>query len=261
MAISRLLNSQPNLTDNAVKQSKHEIDIFKQFIKIANLPIDAASVEKCNPPAPDILCMHLTEGPLAFELVELIDNSFSTRLGRQSTIEERLEKAPRKLSDVAQRQFYQRFENANLYLKLRPGATKNKVDAILISLFDELSTLPNTFCGNIRHFKSNLIANVIESIAVSRGQFQGPVFSIECVGQIGASLVPRIKDKLIKNYKSEYPIELVGYLGITGMFPEQLWQGRANSFFANVSDFGPFRKIWIMDLRKEIVTSFHKVIR
>lgn len=59
----------------ATEQTKgnREIEIFSRFVSTSKLPIDPATIEKREPPEPDILCTHLDEGPLAFELVEICD--------------------------------------------------------------------------------------------------------------------------------------------------------------------------------------------
>lgn len=50
-----------------------ETEIFSRFISASKLPIDLNTIEKREPPEPDILCTFLDEGPIAFELVEICD--------------------------------------------------------------------------------------------------------------------------------------------------------------------------------------------
>ena len=50
-----------------------EVDTLRAFIARSQLPIDPSSVEKRNPPEPDLVCRHTTEGPIAFELANLCD--------------------------------------------------------------------------------------------------------------------------------------------------------------------------------------------
>lgn len=61
--------------DMAPEETKHnrEIEIFAQFVSASKLLIDPTTIEKREPPEPDILCTHLNEGPQAFELVEICD--------------------------------------------------------------------------------------------------------------------------------------------------------------------------------------------
>lgn len=57
-----------------------EIEIFNRFVKLSKLPIDLSSIEKRMPREPDILCTHLQEGPLAFELAEICDPNLASSI-------------------------------------------------------------------------------------------------------------------------------------------------------------------------------------
>jgi hypothetical protein len=50
-----------------------EIEIFSRFVPASKLPFDLNTIEKRQPPEPDILCTHLDDGAVAFELVEICD--------------------------------------------------------------------------------------------------------------------------------------------------------------------------------------------
>ncbi len=241
------------------KQTVRELEAFARFVSIARLPIDPESIQKCDPPAPDVLCHHQTDGPLAFELVELINHEFSERLGRQSTTQEVLESAHEALPAADKQSFDQQFANAIIDITFTPGATKNKVQGNLHDVFAALLGLPNGFNGDVNDFASKSVSKIIESVSISRGSFNGPIFSVQNISGLGDSVVPKIKDKLAKTYQSDYPIELLGYLDIAGMFPPQLWKGPADAFFADLSDLGPFRRIWIVDIRNGSVEAVHNV--
>src|SRR3989338_8426403 len=58
-------------------KGKREIEIFSRFVSASKRPIDSATIEKREPPEPDILCMHRDEGRLAFELVEICDHKLA----------------------------------------------------------------------------------------------------------------------------------------------------------------------------------------
>lgn len=65
-------------------KGKTEVDIFLRFLKVSQLPISPASVEKRSPPAPDILCTHRSEGQIAFELVEMCDSNVAKSIAAAS---------------------------------------------------------------------------------------------------------------------------------------------------------------------------------
>lgn len=62
-----------------------EVAVFLRFLEASQLPIDWDSVEKRSPPEPDILCMHQSEGAVAFELVEMCDSQFARSIANAGT--------------------------------------------------------------------------------------------------------------------------------------------------------------------------------
>ena len=55
------------------EQAVLELNVFEEFRKRSGLPIDPASVEKRDPPEPDIFCKIDGQGGVAFELAALLD--------------------------------------------------------------------------------------------------------------------------------------------------------------------------------------------
>ena len=62
--------------------SQHEVWVFSNFITRSGLPVDPYSVEKCHPPEPDILCRVSNEGFVAFELVEICDETIAKTINK-----------------------------------------------------------------------------------------------------------------------------------------------------------------------------------
>ena len=62
------------------QRSEVELRVFADFLQLAGLPINPATVEKRPPPEPDLLCVHDQEGKVAFELVELCDPNLARAL-------------------------------------------------------------------------------------------------------------------------------------------------------------------------------------
>lgn len=55
-----------------------ELDVFREFAKWSPLEIDVESLEKrVGQSEPDILCLVVNEGPVAFELVEICDSTIA----------------------------------------------------------------------------------------------------------------------------------------------------------------------------------------
>jgi len=64
------------------EKAHRELRAFHDFVDRSALLIDPESVEKRDPPEPDILCRHLLEGWTAFELADLCDANIASRLNR-----------------------------------------------------------------------------------------------------------------------------------------------------------------------------------
>lgn len=60
-------------TGSEATKGLEEVDVFRLFVARSGAPIDPLSVEKRNPPEPDLLCRHATDGLVAFELANLCD--------------------------------------------------------------------------------------------------------------------------------------------------------------------------------------------
>lgn len=66
-------------------KGEKEIEIFQRFLGAAVLPVENSTVEKRNPPEPDILYSHNTIGEISFELVEMCDPRLAKSIAKQST--------------------------------------------------------------------------------------------------------------------------------------------------------------------------------
>jgi hypothetical protein len=66
------------------EKAQVEIAIFMEFLRETALPIDSGSIEKRNPPEPDIYCSHAEEGALYFELVEMCDQNIAIAISKDS---------------------------------------------------------------------------------------------------------------------------------------------------------------------------------
>jgi hypothetical protein len=58
------------------KKKKHEIGVFSRFAKASALPIIPESIKPQPEPEPDILCVIIGEGHVAFELTRIDDEGF-----------------------------------------------------------------------------------------------------------------------------------------------------------------------------------------
>ena len=68
---------------SSLDKVEHEVKVFEEFVAKSGLPIDAATIESREPDEPDIRCVHGTDGPIAFELVQLTSPEIAKNVGDQ----------------------------------------------------------------------------------------------------------------------------------------------------------------------------------
>ena len=65
-------------------QKQIEMSVFKNFVRLSKLDIDCMSITQPDPPraksVPDIFCKIKGEGPVAFELTELVDQEWKHKI-------------------------------------------------------------------------------------------------------------------------------------------------------------------------------------
>lgn len=66
------------------EQADREMSVFLDFLARSGLSVAPETVEKRQPPEPDIFCVHSTEGPIAFELLEICDESVAKTFNRRA---------------------------------------------------------------------------------------------------------------------------------------------------------------------------------
>ena len=62
---------------HANDKKRRELAVFHEFAQRCGLSVVSGSIENRDPPEPDICCKIEGEGPVAFELVELVDRSIA----------------------------------------------------------------------------------------------------------------------------------------------------------------------------------------
>jgi hypothetical protein len=229
-----------------VEQSATEKSVFLEFAPICGLPIHIETVESRTPPEPDIVCHVDGSGLVGFELTELVDREFMARIGLMAKTRQKLAEAWKTgLSDGESNEFRQRFGNALLHFVYRPETSQNKRQTVTLPVLRELLNLPNGFEG-IALREDPAFSAVLEEVRVDRGGFRGPVLDVDSAGWLGDPTAPAIRKKLSKTYECDYPLELLAYIDIDLLPPEDAWIAAAEEASAELAA-SPFRKLWVFD--------------
>ena len=121
--------------------TSHELHIFSQFVSATGLSVLSDSIIKCPPPAPDILCRVDGRGEIAFELVEIIDESMARRNGDALRLQQLLGDTVRQYPEKKRAEFLSRYQHSSILMgfddeapyKVRAEAVPAILDLLLSS--------------------------------------------------------------------------------------------------------------------------------
>lgn len=231
------------------KQSKYELTIFKSFASVCDLPIITKSIEKRDPPEPDVKCNVEGVGTIAFELTELIDRGFANMLGKQIETKTELDKYYNILENRVRQKFFGKYSDAIIFIHFENSLSLRQRKKLFPNIFKHLLSLNDSFEGNtLDHdpkFKGKL-----KWITVSRG-INGPIFDDVPVSTIGDPSVTSIKAKFLKKYPTKYPLHLLSFIDLNPMFPDHIWLPNASEYTRKNIKQSQFEKLWIFDFQKK----------
>jgi hypothetical protein len=196
-----------------------------------------------------VLCK-LAEGEeeVAFELVEIIDESWARLTSGQFREAKSLREAYTASTGEYRRALDARIANALVYVSFVTDAQARQRRSAVPDILRHLSTIRPDFSGEWRPPSGTMADGKVRAITISRGDFEGPEFDVEAVGSVGDPTLERVRAKWLKSYATRYPIELLAYYELQPQAPEALWLPSLNSFVRDNSNASPFRKLWVFDI-------------
>jgi hypothetical protein len=222
-----------------------EIPLFRLFAPVCGLPIEPASIEKREPPEPDILCHVTGEGPVAFELIELVNEKKIARpTGDQEDLIDHLRDGYRSLSSATKAEFDRRFGNALVRAKFRPDLSLRRRKKIADDILEEMLKIDPSFEGT---FGMNDGKMEVASVEVVRGNFAGPHFRVPAAASYNPIPLARLEAKFEKKYSSGAPIELLAYYDRQSAPLEKQLQELFNYIQARLAG-SHFRRAWVFNV-------------
>ena len=230
-------------------QRKSELAIFRAFADVCPLNVVLTSTEARNPPEPDVVCETGNgEEQVAFELVEIIDDSWASLTSGQFRDATSLRNAYKSSTDDQRIALDGRLGNALVYVSFCAGIPAKRRRAAVSGILEYLSTISPDFTGDWKPPAGCALHNTVRSVRTSRGDFPGPEFDVEAVSSIGDPTVDTIRTKWAKQYSSPHPIELLAYYALQPQAPDALWLPTLESFLRDNWGESPFRRVWLFDV-------------
>ena len=241
------------------RQAREEVAVFRLFATACPLPVCLDSIQSRMPPEPDILCEVTGEGPVAFELVESIDARYAQQTNDAIELKLRFEEAYNALPLRDKKQLRDKYSDALILVDFHPAAKKHQKEAAVPEILDWLKVLPALSKGKARPPSGSRLAKVVRKVRVNRGGFRGPQFDVDNVGSLWDSTLRQIRSKLErkKPYETSHPLELLAYLNIQPVLPEEVWLDEIHEYVSEHLETSQFRRVWILDAgRGKVMYSF-----
>ena len=223
------------------RHKQREEAVFAEFASICPLRIDLASIEKREPPQPDIFCI-AEKGPVAFEMVELVDRD---QIARPEANQLELMDCMRQARDNLHKEIRSAFDNALVGVRFRPQSIRKR-NAVAEQIVKELTRIDSDFSGEFTLMEGN---SEVATANVRRrdGIVDGPHFRVLVAGHYDPIPRDALEEKFRKKYQSDAPINLLAYYDRQhAPLDEQIDEliQFINAKIANSS----FRSVWIFNL-------------
>lgn len=221
-------------------QAHEERAIFECFVESVGLAVAIATIESCEPPAPDILCQ-MTDGEwVAFELGELSDEGFRHAHGKMMEFRRLLHERVDALPVAVRARFLHEFRDARIDVDFNPAVSMHHFPNAILELYTWLvdRELKNDVVMSSELPRS--IANAIGAVKITRHRPQ----MIE--PSLGMRVLPPpialITKKAKARYVTEHPIELL----LHSFFPlPDAWIEEYGQRLRDMIDASSFRRLWV----------------
>lgn len=224
--------------------TRKELAVFSDFARDSGLHIVEGSVEKRSPPEPDILCEIEAKGPVAFELLELVDQERIARTrGIQDEVEDGFREGFRGMTEPERVRLKDRLGNATVRVLMSRNVSSSRrraaIGMVLLALLDADERFEGEYPlpGKLR---------LIARVTVVRGNFSGPRF--KCISSSAYDPIPQegLARKFQKVYKSNAPVELLAYFSEQHAPPQEEVHRFTRSIESSIKG-SSFRRVWIYD--------------
>jgi hypothetical protein len=226
------------------EQAQSELRVFNAFASAAGLQVRAGTVRTTLPPEPDIVCELVDSGPVAFELVEILDADLARLVNDQVRLQDALRDAA-----TGYDRLVNRFSDALIYVRFVRGTPVRQRERAIPRFLEFLGTLPENCKGDVNIPHTLELQQTVRSIRVSRGDFgPGPHFQVEAGSFIADPVLQRIAGKFAKRYQTDRPVELLAFYELHPSRPQEMWIPDVGSYISANLRSSPFSRVWIFDV-------------
>jgi hypothetical protein len=230
----------------ADKQDADELRVFRLFVDSARLAVPPESIQKRQPPEPDIQCERGDHGCTFFELVEIVDSDLARAVGNQVTFQKRL-------SDAAENHGLRGLSDGLIFIRFAPASTGPQRNRAIPRLMVLLQELPNGFRGDVSLPDDAALSEAVRKVRVTRGDFVGPSFQVDGATFISDPVIERIDGKFRKRYETPNRLELLAFYELHPTQRAEVPLPAVEQFVRNNLESSQFSRVWVFDAENRAV--------
>ncbi len=240
------------IATKALSKAEREREVFRRFGMASGfLPGGSFESRPDSDSEPDILYTPDAGPPQAFELVELVDRSYSGSVARQRDTKEACVQYLQSLPEGKQAAFHQAFADAEIALGFKPGLSMQRRKNLLPEVFQILMNLPVGFQGDVP--TNRKLTQNLQFLVVHRGRFIGPLFDAPSTVWMGDPSVPGIKSKMSKTYKPVGELNLLAYIDGNPMPPDDVCFSALDAYLESLDKECLFAHIFVFGCHSNVV--------
>ncbi len=176
------------MQEKSKAQNEEEIHLFNRFVEASRIQVKSDSINKLNPPNPDILCELIDGTMLAVEITEITDRGLSKS-------ESDIASLANYLDEYLTNNPIPELSDAYVAINFADDLTLQQRKKVVQPLFELLQSLPANHIGKI-DVKQSEVSNVITHLEIMRLNLVGPVFGVASATWIADATMNTLMNKV-----------------------------------------------------------------
>ncbi len=256
-------------------QAENELRIFRKFAKICPYSIDLNSIEKREPPEPDILCKTVDGEMLAFEIVIGIDRSLASFIYGSYELVNSFYDELESLPVNQNKRIKSIYGNASINVVFKEDISleqkRNATRKILLSLISDDNekrlerinkSLPSLIVTKYDLAVKPSLKEIIDCIILyPHKQDSGLSFDITEPLSIDDQIEKLLKQKIDSSYRTSCETELLAHYELQIEFPLEDWVLPAFNSVSERLNESVFQRIWLYSVADDKIVYVHPKIK
>jgi len=224
--------------------------IFRLFAKAARLPVKTRSIRSRPEPEPDIRCSLLGDGPVAFELGEIVTPGFAEATNQRQPLRQQFREAYGLMPETVRALIETRLGGAptiqvGFARGTSPGKWRHAIPPILATLADMADCLE---AGEVPVWRLPAMKGFVDEIHIQRDSGGRASLHVMELTEVFDETQQLLTKKFRKQYGGNAPTELVAYYISQPPSKRPDWLAATEEFIkSNLTPASPFRRVWLFD--------------